>query len=1200
MHAWVRWGSYRSLVSTAIVAACLLLCLLGLGGDASAQDDDRLRVIDVDASNRATCLIYEDASAWCWGYNGSGQLGVGSWEDELGPTKLPGEWRTITGANQRLCGLTVHGSPLCWGYWPSRVGSYNRPQGFLNSRTFSVIDVGPNHACGIRSNEPDMGKPACWGENANGKTGRGEESRSVDFPVTVSAPGDHTDIAVGHSHSCALDTGGDAWCWGSNSYGLLGNDVVWQTPWASLVEGDHTFTSLVAGAFHTCALDADSKAWCWGQGWGEPAAGTEAQNEPQPVPGSQRFSSLYASGDRNGTCALDSVGQTWCWSASDQQPSLLDRPPFATLSIGAYHSCGVDLDGFAWCWGSNYNGQIGPGLPDYVTEPVRVSFEAPKPLVYVALGDSYSSGVGTLDDVPLGEDIDALCYRTSAAYSELVAAALRNDNDRDVDFTMSACGGARSYHHASFRQEFEIHGGSAFVDIQASTVPDDVDLITTTMLGNDVGFSSMLTYCALVSSCDRDFEEFNSQVLDWAYARAVDYYSELRDASGSVYVLGYPMLLPVDAPAVCDRLFDLNERLWLRALQMQFNSVLKQAADHVGVWFVPVDLGPGTEACGEHEQIHFVVNPEPWFRNDGGNSFHPTRDAHRTMAELVVCAHQAAGLCQPDAAFPRPNPSPGSIDTDRGRRDFGLFVTVVGANPFEPILGDLIGGFSGEAAVGAVALCAPAVATSVTDAIADYLLGDLAFDATCMDGLLGIGCNDCGEPLAVETSGDFGNPGCSWGLIGASGCAVNNALFGTQYEPSVVEFDACAGGTATFGVLRLDDGEIAITPTVMTEAPSGHYSATFDPPGEGSFTVRTSIACPDGTRRTGVDVVTYIDPSGQITNCANEPVVGASVTLLRAESASGPFTVVPDGSAIMSPENRANPSLTDVEGKYRWDTTAGFYMVEASAAGFEPVRSEVLEIPPPRFDVDLVLGDCEPPPGCDGKTVTIDMNTGASGTGTAGDDVILGTPGDDVIDVGEGDDVVCAGDGNDVVVGGDGADRLFGEGGRDILRGNAGVDHVDGGDGDDRVLGGIDGDTLIGGAGDDYLGGFGGADTIDGGPGNETIFGGFGADTIDGGPGNDVISGLIGNDTINGDDGNDTLNGDRGNDTVNGGAGNDTINGGNGNDVLNGDAGADSVNGGRADDQLSGGAGGNDTCVGNKQNNADTADASCEQIFGVP
>jgi hypothetical protein len=46
-----------------------------------------------------------------------------------------------------------------------------------------------------------------------------------------------------------------------------------------------------------------------------------------------------------------------------------------------------------------------------------------------------------------------------------------------------------------------------------------------------------------------------------------------------------------------------------------------------------------------------------------------------------------------------------------------------------------------------------------------------------------------------------------------------------------------------------------------------------------------------------------------------------------------------------------------------------------------------------------------------------------------------------------------------------------------------------------------------------------------------------------------------------------------------------------------GGSGHDDVHRGRADDQLSGSAGGTDTCSGNKQN---SADATCELIFGVP
>lgn len=238
---------------------------------------------------------------------------------------------------------------------------------------------------------------------------------------------------------------------------------------------------------------------------------------------------------------------------------------------------------------------------------------------------------------------------------------------------------------------------------------------------------------------------------------------------------------------------------------------------------------------------------------------------------------------------------------------------------------------------------------------------------------------------------------------------------------------------------------------------------------------------------------------------------------------------------------------------------------------------------------------------CRGQLVTVDMNSnGGSGVGTPGDDVILGTPGADFIQAGAGDDLVCAGDGNDVVIGGDGDDEMFGEGGSDVMRGNAGSDRIDGGEGDDRVLGGTGDDDLRGGDGHDHLGGFGGADWIWGGTGNDRIFGGFGPDVIHGETGKDAIFGLVGNDRIFGGDGSDVLNGGRGNDTIEGGTGNDIIQGGSGNDDLWGDAGNDVVRGGRGDDSLSGGETGNDLCVGNQQNAADTADTTCETVRGVP
>jgi len=258
---------------------------------------------------------------------------------------------------------------------------------------------------------------------------------------------------------------------------------------------------------------------------------------------------------------------------------------------------------------------------------------------------------------------------------------------------------------------------------------------------------------------------------------------------------------------------------------------------------------------------------------------------------------------------------------------------------------------------------------------------------------------------------------------------------------------------------------------------------------------------------------------------------------------------------------------------------------------------------------DLVVTVGEPTSLCDGRPVTIDMNiAGSSGIGTAGDDVILGTPGPDVIDALAGDDYICGeggddnisgGPGKDFVFGGEGNDTLAGGPGNDRVRGQQGVDTIAGGDGNDFLYGGVEGDTISGDDGNDVIGGFGGSDTIDAGPGDDKVFGGFGADLIDGGPGSDTIRGLVGNDVINGNGGNDVLYGDNGQDTLSGNGGDDTLHGGNSLDTLYGNSGDDSLNGGKADDVLVGGPD-TDVCSGNKESTADSADPTCESVFGVP
>ncbi len=205
-----------------------------------------------------------------------------------------------------------------------------------------------------------------------------------------------------------------------------------------------------------------------------------------------------------------------------------------------------------------------------------------------------------------------------------------------------------------------------------------------------------------------------------------------------------------------------------------------------------------------------------------------------------------------------------------------------------------------------------------------------------------------------------------------AGTTLTPARPGTDGLPSFYWRDSltlstrgCSGGTASFTV-TLDNGNSTIATGSLTEnaeAP-GTYTGVIAPlaPRTGHATVTIHLACPDGSSQ---DVVfnIYIDPSGIVQTTQGTPVDGARVTLLRADTAAGPFEEVPEGSDIMSPTNRRNPDTTPPTGRYGWDVITGYYVVRAEAEGCTApgnseqsfVESPVLSIPPPVTDLVLTL-----------------------------------------------------------------------------------------------------------------------------------------------------------------------------------------------------------------------------------------------------
>lgn len=211
----------------------------------------------------------------------------------------------------------------------------------------------------------------------------GSATLSVEIEPMVSAGGGHT---------CAVTRHGDAYCWGGNQSGQLGNGSS-SPPLSNLVPvpvaGSHKFVMLSAGATYTCGIRVDGQTLCWGRGG--PHLGTTSAPDtctnfpsfpvqefacattPVPVQTRLRFSSVStASGSGRHTCATTAAGSAYCWGSNESgqlgngstPDSWMPVPvaggyTFAEVSAGENHSCGVTTSGTAYCWGRNADLQLG-------------------------------------------------------------------------------------------------------------------------------------------------------------------------------------------------------------------------------------------------------------------------------------------------------------------------------------------------------------------------------------------------------------------------------------------------------------------------------------------------------------------------------------------------------------------------------------------------------------------------------------------------------------------------------------------------------------------------------------------------------------------------------------------------------------------------------------------------------------------------
>ena len=341
-----------------------------------------------------TCATAQTTNLpYCWGANTYSQLGEGTQTARSRPTQLAGgllQLTQVTAGQDFACGLAASGSAYCWGKnWYGQLGidtfdvvQHPTPEAVVGGHTFREISVGALHACALDTD----GVAWCWGSGSTGALGSATLSTS---PRRVNTLLTFTQIDAGALHSCAVAVSGDIWCWGSNDYGQLGDNSATSFSFTPvMVSGGRTYTQVSAGGWTTCGVSLGA-VYCWGRNReGQVGTGTTSPGwELQPVP------ALGALGTTMGvavgvthTCALNSQGETYCWGANTHGElgdgttvAHLTGGPisggvlFVAITAGLNHTCGLRQSGATYCWGSNGSGRLGDGTVVQRTVPFQVA-----------------------------------------------------------------------------------------------------------------------------------------------------------------------------------------------------------------------------------------------------------------------------------------------------------------------------------------------------------------------------------------------------------------------------------------------------------------------------------------------------------------------------------------------------------------------------------------------------------------------------------------------------------------------------------------------------------------------------------------------------------------------------------------------------------------------------------------------------------
>jgi alpha-tubulin suppressor-like RCC1 family protein len=374
--------------------------MLGIGGGGSNQltpiqvgtDNHWISVASGDYHSHA---LKSDGTLWSWGYNGEGELGIGSTASQGFPVQVgtDNKWVYVSAGGGHSNAIKSDGTLWGWGFGllgdigDGTTAQRNSPVQVGTDTKWVSVAATTYHTLGLKSD----GTLWSWGMSDGALGYDPPGGVQINVPTQIGTDNDWATFFTGYSHAGAIKTNGTLWMWGYQQWGQVGNgntsfilspiQIGTGTNWLAFgasTGGYYTSTSY--------AIQSDGSLWAWGlNSSGQVGDGTTVnQLVPIQINSSDNVIASMSSGSYH-TVSVKTNGTLWAWgdnqngqvgngtTTNQGTPTQVGTDNnWISASGGYYHTVALKSNGTIWAWGDNQYGQLGNGTNTNVSTPTQI------------------------------------------------------------------------------------------------------------------------------------------------------------------------------------------------------------------------------------------------------------------------------------------------------------------------------------------------------------------------------------------------------------------------------------------------------------------------------------------------------------------------------------------------------------------------------------------------------------------------------------------------------------------------------------------------------------------------------------------------------------------------------------------------------------------------------------------------------------